>query len=182
VRTGRERALGIACAVVALVLWTWYAIANAEFLKARPELRASAWSTAVGAGTIVLVIVALPVVLLTGLGAPAIETLRMGGTLMLWRFIGASIVLGVLVSWGGTLLWNCASERPPVALAGQLIVLETVVGMIYIFTALRRVPSVEAVVGVVVLVAGVLLGIRRTRPSSVERDVAVHRRQERARE
>jgi drug/metabolite transporter (DMT)-like permease len=174
-----ERVAGIACALAALALWTWYAIANADFLKSRPTLRAGAWSTAIGIATLGLVLIALPTVLVSGAATGALETLRAGGSPMWWRFAAASVVLGVVVSWGGTLLWNRASERLPVALAGQLIVLETIAGMAYVFTAQHRMPSLLTVIGIIVLVLGVLLGIRRTRPTSIEHDVAAHRACER---
>jgi drug/metabolite transporter (DMT)-like permease len=160
-----QRALGIACAVAALALWTWYGIANADFLKSRPHLHPGAWSTTIGVATLALVVAALPLVVLSDAGASALTTLQRGGPPMWWRFAIGSIVLGVVVSWGGTLLWNRASERLPVAMAGQLIVLETVAGMAYVFTAEQRIPSIITIVGVAILVVGVLLGIRRTRPS-----------------
>ena len=164
----QRRGLGIACALVALALWTWYAIANADFLKQRPRLRAGAWSTAIGAATLLLVIVALPIALATQAGGDAVATLRDGDARAWWRFVAGSVVLGVAVSWGGTLLWNRASERLPVALAGQLIVLETVAGMTYVFAAQGRAPSLMTVVGIGLLIVGVILGIRRTKPETIE--------------
>ena len=180
--SARQRGFGIACALLALTLWTWYAIANADFLKARPRLRAGAWSTAIGAATLVLVVAALPFALTSQAGADAMATLRDGGAPAWWRFVAGSIVLGVAVSWGGTLLWNRASERLPIALAGQLIVLETVAGLAYVFAAQARVPSVLTVVGVALLVVGVLFGIRRTRPEMIEAHVAAARGCEHAEE
>ncbi len=172
--TTRGRAFGILCAFTALGLWTWYAIANADFLKARPRLRAGAWSTAIGVATLALIMGMVPLLMISGYGGDALATFRAGDSTTTWRLIVGSLVLGVVVSWGGTLLWNIASERLPVALAGQLIVLETVAGLAYVFAVQGRVPSVITVVGVAMLVAGVLLGIRCTRPSSVEADIAAH--------
>ena len=180
VPTAGARIFGMLCALTALGLWTWYAIANAAFLKSHPLLRPGAWSTAIGVATLALVIGVLPFALLSEAGNAVLDSLTTGESSTIWRLIIGSLVLGVAVSWGGTLLWNIASERLPVALAGQLIVLETVAGMAYIFAIQRRVPSALALIGVALLVGGVLLGIRRTRPQTIEADVAIGRGCDRA--
>jgi hypothetical protein len=61
-------------------------------------------------------------------------------------------------------------------------VLETVAGLGYVFAAQGRVPSILTVGGVVLLVVGVLLGIRRTRPGTIEARVAAARGCEHAEE
>jgi len=43
--------------------------------------------------------------------------------------IAAVVVLGVVVSWTGTWLWNLTSARLPPTLAGLLVNIETVAGL-----------------------------------------------------
>lgn len=72
------------------------------------------------------------------------------------------------MSWGGTLLWNGTSARLPTSLAGQLVVSEILAGLLYVFVADGRVPSVFELAGILAVVSGVLVGIRRTSATSRE--------------
>ncbi|HYF96400.1 MAG TPA: DMT family transporter [Symbiobacteriaceae bacterium] len=151
---------GLVSALGALVLWTWFGVANAEFLRKRPDISPSTWSTVVGAQTLVLVLAAAPMAIV-GSASP---TWRVGldGT-GLGQLIAGSVVLGVVVSWGGTLLWNGASLRLPVSLAGLTIVLETIFGLVYVYVATRTFPTMLHVASIVLILLGVVLGILRTR-------------------
>jgi drug/metabolite transporter (DMT)-like permease len=119
------------------------------------------WSTMVGAASLPLV--ALSVLLLAALGPDALDLRGMidPDARLAW-FVAVGAFLGVVVSWGGTLLWNGASARLPTSLAGQLIVSETLAGLLYVFVADGRVPSIFEVAGILLVVSGVLIGIRRT--------------------
>jgi drug/metabolite transporter (DMT)-like permease len=151
--------LGIGCALVALGLWTWYGVANATFLKANPQVSSAEWTTVIGVVTLVLSLVATPM-LITGGGFAATGT--HADTSQWWLVLG-SVVLGLVVSWGGTLLWNRASTLLPVSVAGQLIVFETISGLCYVFVATGRIPPWLEVFGIAMVVFGVLNGLRRAR-------------------
>lgn len=157
-RSPSAQLLGICCAVAALALWTWFGVANATFMKANPLISPAEWSTLVGVATFGLSVLAAPLLLITGDGV----TRGLGGSL--WWLLLGSVVLGVVVSWGGTLLWNRASSLLPVSVAGQLIVFETISGLVYVFVASGKVPQLPAVVGMAVVLVGVLIGIRQARP------------------
>lgn len=156
--------LGVACAVAALASWTWFGVANATFLKSHPEISSATWSTMIGIATLGLSVLAMPLLLTDGNGLRSAD-----GQDPLWALLLGSVVLGVLVSWGGTLLWNRASSLLPVSVAGQLIVFETISGIVYVFVALRRVPPVLTVLGMLVVLGGVLIGIRLSSRSDVRR-------------
>jgi drug/metabolite transporter (DMT)-like permease len=68
--------------------------------------------------------------------------------------------IGLLASWLGTLCWNAASQRLPTALAGQLIVFETLSALAYALALRGQWPEGLTLVGVVLLVAGVLSALR----------------------
>ncbi|WP_431046888.1 DMT family transporter [Streptomyces sp. P1-3] len=153
---GTTWVIGIASALTALGLWTWYAVANANFLREHPEISSSAWSTLMGVCTLALSLVALPIAAVSG----EVHTGRADSLLPM--LIG-SLVLGVLVSWVGTVLWNRSSGLVPISIAGQLAVVQVIAGLIYVFTWDGRMPPLLELAGIALLIGGVLLAIQRTR-------------------
>jgi drug/metabolite transporter (DMT)-like permease len=77
-----------------------------------------------------------------------------------WEFIGLMLAIGLFASWLGTLCWNEASQRLPPALAGQLIVFETLAALAYALMLRGQAPAPGVLVGVALLVAGVLWALR----------------------
>jgi drug/metabolite transporter (DMT)-like permease len=80
-------------------------------------------------------------------------------------FLIGSLLLGVVVSWGSTLFWNRASTLLPVALTGQLIVFETIFGLLYVFIVEQRWPTGYELLGGLLLLSGVWRGIRLADPA-----------------
>lgn len=161
--SGTTWVIGIASALAALGLWTWYAVANANFLRRHPEISSSAWSTLMGVGTLALSLVALPIAAVSG-------GVHIDGAGSLLPLVIGSLVLGVLVSWVGTVLWNRSSGLVPISIAGQLVVIQVIAGLIYVFTWDGRMPPPLELAGILLLIGGVLLAIQRTRktPSVTE--------------
>jgi drug/metabolite transporter (DMT)-like permease len=157
-----DQLLGIGCAVVSLALWTWFSVANSTFLRANPQISSAEWSTVVGVVTFPLSVLLVPV-LLTGDGVLAAEAAPRPSW---WWLAVGSVILGVLVSWCATLLWNQASVLLPMSLAGQLIVFETLSGLGYVFAVTGRVPPPLELAGVAMVIGGVLTGLRRARAAS----------------
>ncbi|MYM34161.1 EamA family transporter [Duganella sp. FT94W] len=140
-------ALGMLCALGALLCWTWYAVDNARFLQRNPQFTGAEWSGLYGLGTGV---VALPLGAvmwaLGGVGEPARDWLRFWTVVMLVA-LGASVI--------GNQLWNIASRRVPVTLAGQLLLFETLFGLLYGFIYQRQMPRPLEWTAMVLLIAGV---------------------------
>jgi drug/metabolite transporter (DMT)-like permease len=134
-------------------------------LRANPSVSGPAWSTIVGVATLVHVALAVPLVALLDPGTERFRQLLHPSARLAW-FVAVSAFLGVVVSWGGTLLWNGSSARLPTSLAGQLVVSEILAGLFYVFVADARLPSVLELAGILAVVSGVLVGIRRTSTSS----------------
>jgi len=163
-----QRLLGLLSSCTALVLWTWYGVTNSIFLKAHPHLSSSTWSTLIGVSTLFLVLFTTAIMVLSGNGRANIERyIRLDSQVLL--FLLGSLILGVAVSWGGTLLWNLASALLPVSLVGQLIVLETIFGLTYVFIADFKLPSAFELLGIIMLIVGVVLGINATRRNGTKR-------------
>ena len=153
------RLIGLAAAVGAVALWTWYALANARFLAARPGIPAGSWSSVVGLATLVVTLAALlPVALLGHTSWPA------AGRRDAAMFLAGIALLGVAVSWGGTWLWNTASAQVPTTTAGLLINVETVSGYVYVYLARHQWPPLGQLLGFALILAGVglALGYRQT--------------------
>ena len=84
------------------------------------------------------------------------------------KFLILMLIAGVVCGWMGAALWNAMSERLPTALAGQLIVFETIFSVIYAHIWRGQWPTVSMVIGMVMLLLGVLAAMRVFRQSRVQ--------------
>lgn len=150
--------IGIAAAVAAVALWTIYGVANAEFLSANPSVGGSSWAAVIGIFTGALALVLLPVALIQdvwdGPDAPMPSDIGL--------LLGVSVVLGLVVSWGATWLWNETSARIPTTLAGLLITVETVAGYTYAYLLESRLPTPLELSGFAAVIIGVVIVARLT--------------------
>jgi len=116
---------GVALALAAMVSWTAFALLNAAWLKRHPQVSATEWANWIG--------------IATGLGALLLWLLMGSETKVLLALDGialtaiACIVTGVGAGWAASILWNLASQKLSVSLCGQLIVSETLFGLLYSF-------------------------------------------------
>jgi len=158
---GSDYLAGLAFALCALACWTWYPIRNSRWLRARGPGLSRAWATAQGLAT-------LPVAVAAGLGYWLWDSLTAtGGAGFVWPlgprpllFVLMCLLLGLAASWLGTLLWNQASHLLPAALVGQLIVFETLAALLYAFIWYGRWPTLAEAAGIVLLILGVIGGVR----------------------
>ena len=74
--------------------------------------------------------------------------------------------LRIVASWLGTLLWNVASRELPATLTGQLIVFETLFGLAFAYALRGAWPDTASLAGIVLLVVGVILGVRACRAAA----------------
>lgn len=140
--------VGLLCALGALVSWTLYVVGNSRALVRVTTISARDWSLLTGVVTgIEALALAIPAfVLMEGVqDADA-----------WWRFIGVVSAVAILCSVLGNALWNRASRALPLALAGQMIVFETLFGLLYGFLWEGRWPTVFEGAAMVLLVGGVV--------------------------
>ncbi len=156
---GSAYLLGAALGLVAVAAWTWYPIHNAAWLQQHPQHSPSTWTTA--QGVVTLPLAALGWVLL-GLwqGATGTGNWVMGLGPRPAAFAGLMLAMGLLASWAGTWAWSRASTLLPTALTGQLIVFETLAALAYGYLHRGQWPDGTALVGIGLLVAGVVVGVR----------------------
>ncbi len=150
------KAAGIAMAFCALFCWSWYAIRNARYLKTSDRFNSNEWSVLLGLFTGVLATLALIVLLLLH-----VKLFDAGLTPERWRlFFTLSFLLAVGASWMGNSFWNAASKRLPLTLFGQMIIFETLFGLMYGFIYSHRLPRPMEVLAIVTLVVGVTWSVR----------------------
>lgn len=158
-------AWGALLAMAAVVCWTWYPLRNADWLRLHPGRSPSTWATAQGLATLPMAFLGYGGfwlwALLSGPASPAPTfeaSMPLGPTP--GRFVLLMLAMGLLASWLGTLCWNEASQRLPTRLVGQLIVFETLAALTYAFVLRGQPPDAATLAGVLLLVAGVVLGLR----------------------
>ena len=158
-----EKAAGLIAACGAVILWTWYALANARFLAGHQAVSPARWATVVGVATGAVTLAGLPLAAVTGqLTAPATGNPGTG------KLIAAVVILGVVVSWAGTWLWNLASSRLSPALAGLLVNVETGAGFAYVYAARLQWPPAGQLTGLILVITGVTLTVRRPQPGNLK--------------
>ncbi len=148
---------GVACLVTCLMAWTWYAVHNARFLKSRPAISATMWSSMVGVVSLSIALIALPAAWALGLARdPRTLDGAALGDLALW-----SVVFGGGATWLGTILFNQASKLLNTSLLGQLIVFEAIFGSLYVFFFSRSLPGGFEALGILIALSAVWWSMRR---------------------
>jgi len=152
--------LGILLAIGALLAWTWYPIRNAYWLRQRPAISSGTWAVAQGLATLPLAALGM---LAAGFHFDGDSAFDYPWGARPLRYLGLMLLLGLCASWLGTLLWNRASQLLPTALVGQLIVFETLAALAYAFIWRGALPEGPVTLGIVLLISGVILGVRSFR-------------------
>jgi drug/metabolite transporter (DMT)-like permease len=147
--------LGIFYAVLAMVSWTAFGLLNARWLARHPEVNSTLWANwlgvAAGAGALVIWAVA-GTDLATLVARPGFGT-----------FVLVCAVTGIGAAWVASVLWNMASRRLSASLAGQLIVSETVFGLLYSFAWDGAWPAALQWSACALFVLGILASIKAHR-------------------
>jgi drug/metabolite transporter (DMT)-like permease len=157
-------ALGMLCAAGALLCWTWYAVDNARFLKGNPHFSGAEWSGLYGLGSGVVALALGVVAYAAGwTGGPG-----QAGAARDWLHFWSVVTLVALgASVIGNQLWNEASRRVPVTLSGQLLLFETLFGLLYGFLYQHQAPRPLEWLAIVLLIAGVAGSVwRHATPNS----------------
>jgi len=142
---------GVLCAFGALLGWSWYAVNNARRL-AVTDVSAHDWSLLTGVITgaqSLLLAMLLPSSEWSGFSAPD------------WtRFLLVAASVALLASVIGGVFWNHASRLLPLALSGQVLVIETLAALLLGFLWEQRWPTMIETAAVGLLVVGVVWCLR----------------------
>lgn len=146
---------GLLFAALAMASWTAFGLWNARWLRRHPEVPSTVWANWLGVAAGVGAL---------GLAAVAGEP---WGTLSdrpgFGLFVLVCAITGVGSAWVAAVLWNMASRRLSASLAGQLIVSETVFGLIYSFAWNGQWPGVVQWLACALFVLGILASIKAHR-------------------
>ena len=141
-----EYLFGLMCSFTSLVLWTWYAVTNSRILQSNPKLNSATWSTMIGATAFAWVFICFSILFFFYNDLEYYEKYSTWNP-ELTSFIAGGMTLGFLCTWLGSYLWNRASSILPVSLAGQLTIFETIFGLLFVYLAGGRFPTVVGLVG-----------------------------------
>lgn len=162
--------IGVAFGIAAVVSWTWFSIANAEWLLKFPKLSTDAW-TALQGVTVLPLVLLLFAVLAWPMGMMDKSVSLMGPAP--WKFVGVALMIGLLCSWVAMVCWNRMSQLLPASLGGQLIVFESIFAVIYALIWRGEMPSISMSVGFAILIGGVLGSLQVfKRYAKTEKDTA----------
>jgi drug/metabolite transporter (DMT)-like permease len=150
-------------ALVSMCSWTAFALLNARWVQAHPEVDSAQWTNWLGVAT--------------GLGS-VLMWLLLGTP---WRQLAAQpglglsllvcVFAGVGSAWLASLLWTMASRRLSASLCGQLIVSETLFALIYSFLWDRHWPQLLQWLAAGLFVLGILASVRAHRSPSTPTEV-----------
>lgn len=146
---------GVLYAVAAMASWTAFGLLNAAWLRRHPEVNSTDWANWLGMAA------GVGALLIGGLWGSDWASLRARegfGT-----FVLVCTVTGIGSAWVAAVLWNMASRRLSPSLAGQLIVSETVFGLIYTFAWSAQWPAAIQWAACVLFVLGILASIKAHR-------------------
>jgi drug/metabolite transporter (DMT)-like permease len=151
--------IGAAWSLSALAIWTWFGVANANYLKTNFRISGYSWSIAIGVCCLLQVLIIFPVLLffnketvMTSLQQPDVfYQLMIGG-----------FILGAIVSWLATVWWNKISRHLPTTLAAQLLVFETISSLLYGYILDRTYPQPMILVCISIVLLGIVAGIHIT--------------------
>jgi drug/metabolite transporter (DMT)-like permease len=151
-------ATGALLAFISVACWTWYPLRNADWLRHHQGRNPRTWATAQGVATLPLAIAGYALLWLIMRAGTSHFPMPFGPRPA--AFIALMATIGLFASWLGTMCWNEASQRLPTAIAGQLMVFETLAALSYAFALRGKPPGTQTVIGVVLLVAGVAWAAR----------------------
>lgn len=154
--------IGLACALIALVVWTAYAVGNSRWMVRLSHVSPHDWSLLIGVMTGALALLLI---------IPASLTMGAMNSEVWTRFLAVSVGIAILASVVGNALWNRASRLLPLTMLGQMIVFETLFAFLYGFILEQRGPTAIEIVAMILMVISVIWCVRAHRPVAVvERD------------
>jgi drug/metabolite transporter (DMT)-like permease len=161
-----EYTIGLICSFLALASWSVYVVLNSRFLKHNPHITSNDWATIQGVATLFWVIIASAACSVFLWNEIDMQKYFTWNQDTMAFFIGCA-TLGLLCSWVGASLWNKASIYLPVSLAGQLMIFETVFGVLFVYLLNQQIPPFIEYSGILLILVAVIFGIRALSPQPV---------------
>lgn len=165
-----EWTVGIFFAMISLIMWTWYGVTNARYLKQHPSISNKTWSLAIGVCCLIQALIGL---CLFSIATGKVFSVYLFRPQIAIQYVLGCLILGVFASWLALIGWNNVSRHLPVALSAQLIVFGTISSLVYGYLAKWEFPHVIELGCAIVILLGVIMCIRiLLKSSQTEQDVA----------
>lgn len=150
--------LGLICGLLSLGAWTWYVTFNTNFLS-KNKLNPSQWTILSGSMTLAFSLIGIGVrwLFLEEEQLSRFSVFTEEGR----HLMSVILFLSVFCSWIAFTLWNTASVKLPAALSGQLAVLETVFGLIFIYLFQGQLPTFFEIIGMTLILGGIFTGMQQ---------------------
>jgi drug/metabolite transporter (DMT)-like permease len=142
---------GIFLLLVALFLWTWFAITNTKFLHRHKSISTKSYTSLMGIINLFLI---LPLFAFTN----GVSTLFANPKI--YNFLMWSAILGIAVSWLANWLWTICSKHCPPSISGTLIISEIIFALLYSFMFEQRLPHLNETLAILFLAGGVVTVIK----------------------
>lgn len=157
IESTKEYMIGLGAGLFALGAWTWFAVANARFLRKHPQIDPREWTSLMGIVTFFCSMLGI-MVLFALSEREYLEKFSFQNPEFI-QFIIGSLVTAVCCSWIAYSLWNYASLSVPLSLMGQLAIFETIFGLIFVYMFEGRFPTYYEVAGISIIMVGIFVGI-----------------------
>jgi drug/metabolite transporter (DMT)-like permease len=145
---------GLIFLCIALVMWTWFAIANSAFLLKHVQMTSIDYSSGMGLLSLLFM---LPIFAVTN-GFHSIISSPYLTSFLIW-----SAVLGIGASWIANIFWAYCCKNCLPSVYGTLIVSETIFGLIYSFIFQQRLPYLNEIAAILLLIGGVIVTLQSQR-------------------
>lgn len=146
---------GVLFAVAAMASWTAFGLLNAAWLRRHPQVNSTDWANwlgvAAGAGALVLWV------------WWGVDWFTLSAREGFSTFVLVCAVTGIGSAWVAAVMWNMASRRLSPSLAGQLIVSETVFGLVYAFAWDATWPAPLQLLACGLFLLGIVASVRAHR-------------------
>lgn len=149
---------GIVYLLIALIMWTWFAIKNSHFMITHPEINSIDYSSLIGVINLVCII---PIYLYHN------SFYQIFNHDDIYVYLISSIIVGVGASWIANVFWAYSAKNCSPTIAGTLIVSETVFGLIYSFIYECRLPASNELISIILLICGVIVVISSQRRKNI---------------
>lgn len=150
--------LGYFCAFLALGAWTWFVVANNQFLKRHSTITYFEWSTVLGVATLVWVFIIVGVSFFCFLETEDIQKYFIFND-EVKLFIICTAILGCICSWMGTFFWNSGCHLLPMSLSGQLTIFETIFGLSFVYLIEQRLPTYLEGAGMTLMLLAIIYSL-----------------------
>ena len=142
---------GALWATAALFVWIGYGIGNAHVMRRPDAPDALHWTGVQGIGSGIAAAMLLPLL--------SYQTFATASGNQLASFAVWAVLMALAGSWLATWCWVVSAKRLPLSLSSQLVIAETVFGLLFGLMYEHRLPTIPEASGAMLQVVGVCMAV-----------------------